>query len=58
MLLFGKELFIRFTVFRELLSVFVCISFPFGFEGMWELLVLVPANCLCFNLVLLCWPDS
>ena len=45
--LFGKELFIRFTVhvFRERLSICVCPSFPFGFEGgMWD--VLIPDHCL------------
>ena len=33
--LFGKKMFIRFTVgvFRESLSVFVCVTFPFGFES-------------------------
>ena len=43
--LFGKELFIRFTVhvLRERLSICVCPSFPFGFEGgMWDLIVLIP----------------
>ena len=31
----GKELFIRFTVrvIRERLSMCVCLSFPFAFEG-------------------------
>ena len=40
-----KELFIRFTVrmFRERLSVYVCASFLFGFDGrMWDLFVFVP----------------
>ena len=49
--LFGKELFIRFTVraFRECLSVFVCVSFPFGFEGaMWDLIILVSEHCISF----------
>ena len=39
--LFGKGLFIRFTVrvFRERLSVCVCVSYPFGFEGgMWNMI--------------------
>ena len=47
--MFGKELFIRLTVrvFRERLSICVCASFPFGFEGwMWDLIVLVPDHCL------------
>ena len=37
--LFGKDLFIQFSVrvFRERLSISVCASFPFGFEGgMWD----------------------
>ena len=29
----GKELFIWFTAFRKLLSVYVFSYFPFGFEG-------------------------
>ena len=34
-------------VFRERLSIFMCASFPFGFEGgMWGLIVLVPDHCL------------
>ena len=44
-------MFIRFTirVFRERLSVCVCASFPFGFEGgMWELIVLVPGHYFPF----------
>ena len=49
--LFGKEVFIWFTVrvFRECLSVCVCASFPFGFKGgMWDLIVLVPGHAyLC-----------
>ena len=47
----GKELFIRFTVhaFRELLSIYVCTSFPFGFEGgMWDLIVIIPDHSLPF----------
>ena len=47
--LFGKELFILFTVrvFRERLSVCVCLSFLFGlWGGMWDLVVLVPDRCL------------
>ena len=49
--LFGKELFIRFTAcaFRKLLSIYVFIYFPFGFEGrMWDLIVSVPDYCLSF----------
>ena len=46
---FGKELFIRLNlrVSRERLSVFMCDSFPFGFEdGLWNLIVLFPDYCL------------
>ena len=33
--------------FREHISIFVCPSFPFGFEGgMWDLIVLTPDRCL------------
>ena len=49
--LFGKELFIRFTVsaFRKLLSVYVFSYFPFGFESrIWDLIVSVPDHCLSF----------
>ena len=51
--MFGKELFIRFAVrvFRERLSVCLCASFPFGFEGgMWDLSLLIRGHCLfiCF----------
>ena len=36
-------------VFRELLSVCVCASFPFEFKGgMWDFIVLVPDQCLAF----------
>ena len=48
---FGKELFIRFTVrvFREYLSICVCASFLFCFEGgMLDSIVLVPHHCLSF----------
>ena len=41
--LFGKELFIRSTVrvFREHLSVYLCPSFPSGFEaGVLDLIIL------------------
>ena len=50
-LLFGKELFIRFTAsaFCKLLSVYVFSYFHFGFEGrMWDLIVSVPDHCLSF----------
>ena len=43
--MFGKELFIQFTVcvFRRRLSNFVCPSFPFWVEGrMWNVIVLIP----------------
>ena len=49
--LFGKELFIRFTAsaFRKLPSIYVFSYFPFGFEGrMWDLIVSVPDHCLSF----------
>ena len=37
-------------VFREHLSICVCASFSFGFEdGVWDLVVLVPGQCLSFN---------
>ena len=39
-------------VFRERLSVYVCTSSPFGFDGgMWDLIVLVPNHCLSFLLL-------
>ena len=47
----GKELFLQFIVrvFRERLSVCMCPSFPFDFEGyLWELIVSVPDQCLSF----------
>ena len=50
----GKELFIQFTAsaFCKLLSVYVFIYFPFGFEGrMWDLIVSVPDHCLSFHYV-------
>ena len=32
-----------------IVSMCVCASFPFGFEGgMWNLIVLVLGHCLCF----------
>ena len=49
--LYGKELFIRFTAraFRKLLSIYVFIYFPFGFEGrIWDLIVSVPDHYLSF----------
>ena len=40
----GKScLFSLLCVFRERLSVCMCVSFPFGFKGgMWDLILLVP----------------
>ena len=52
--LFGKELSIRFTVrvFRERLSICVCVSFPFGNEdGLWDLIVSEPGHCLSIYFV-------
>ena len=46
---FGKDLFIQFTVraFCERLSICVCDSFPFGFEGwMSDLIILISDHCL------------
>ena len=43
------ELFSRYTVrvFCERLSICVCPSFPFGFDGgMGDLIVLIPDHCL------------
>ena len=41
-----RLLCVSFVIF---LSVFMCASFPFGFEdGMWDLIVLVPNHCLSF----------
>ena len=48
---FGEKLFIRFTVrvHREGLSICVCASFAFGFDGeMWDLIILVSDHCVCF----------
>ena len=48
--LFGKELFIRFTVraFPKLLSMYAFSYFPFGFDGrIWDLISL-PDHCLSF----------
>ena len=54
--LFGKELFIRFTAFRKLPSVYVFSYFPFGFEGrMWDLIVSVPDHCLSFYFPTMYW---
>ena len=51
--LFGKELFIRYTmrVFRDRLSVFISVcTFPFACEGgMWDLFVLIPDHFLSIN---------
>ena len=47
--LFGNGLFIRVTVgvFHERLSICMCVSYPFGFEGgMWD--VIAPDHCLSF----------
>ena len=49
------ELFIQFTVRVSRLSICLCASFPFGFEGgMWVMIVLLPDHCpsflLCFFL--------
>ena len=51
---FGKELFIRLTVFSSCdLSICNLSYFPFGFEGrILVLIVSVPDqfNCLCFTI--------
>ena len=50
----GKELFVRFaaSAFRKLLSIYVFICFPFGFEGrLLDLIVSVPDHCLSFYFV-------
>ena len=40
--------------FRELVSIYVCAPFPFGFEGaMCDLIVLIKYHCLSFYLKLL-----
>ena len=48
--LFGKELFIRFTVTCltwALVKFYVCLSFPFGIKGrMRDVIVLIPDHCL------------
>ena len=51
--LFGKALFIRFTVrvLRERLSICVCASFLLALR-IWDLIVLVPDYCLsCYYFV-------
>ena len=51
-----KKLFIRFTVhvFRERLSMHVCASFPFDFEGgMWEMVVNFLIITILFTLFIL-----
>ena len=54
--MFGKELFIRFTVlvFHECLSIFVCVLLSiFDFEGgMWDWIVLISNRCLSIQLSL------
>ena len=35
------------AVFRECVSIWVCVSFPFDFEGwIYELMLMVPDHCL------------
>ena len=49
----GKSLSFGFTVrvFHRRVSICVCSSFPFGFEGrMWDLVVLIP-DCLSIYLL-------
>ena len=50
------KLFVRITVrvFRERLSMCLCASFSFGFEGgMGDLIVVIPDHCLsCYFAVL------
>ena len=45
----GKSrLFGLMCVFFVNVCQFVCVSFPFGFEGeIWDLIVLVPLQVLC-----------
>ena len=39
-------------VFRGLLSVFLCASFPFGFKcRMWDSIVLIPGYCFFIYLI-------
>ena len=46
----------------DVYQFFVCPTFPFGFEGgMWDLIVLIPDNCLSIYLAGLFvnrYPDS
>ena len=54
----GEKLLIRFALcyYREILSICVCASFPFGFEGrMWDLIV--PHHCPSF-LLFVCKPTQ
>ena len=47
---FGKSCSfgIQCVSFVDVLSVSVCSSFPFDFEGgMWDLIVLIPNHCIC-----------
>ena len=51
----SNELFIRFTArtFRKLLSIYVFIYFPFGFDDrILDLIVSVPDHCLSFYVLL------
>ena len=49
--LFGKELFIRFTV--GVFRVRLPNSFPVGIEGrMWDVIVLIPDHCLSLYFLL------
>ena len=44
-------------VLRGLLSIRECASFPFGFYGgMWDLIALVPDQCLFFLLTVITEP--
>ena len=57
--MFGKKLFIRFTVrvFREpmFVSFCACPSSPFGFQGgMWDVFILIPDHCLSIYFVCTC----
>ena len=61
--LFGKELFIRFTVrdFRERLSMCVCVcpSFFFVFAGgMWGMIVFIPYTCLSIFDYIVFWHNT
>ena len=47
------NVFQKLCVFLEHLSVCVCASFPFSFEGgMWDLIVLIPDYCLSLTFLL------